>query len=456
MKAVSEKIANFILNLSYNDIPKLAFDKAKSSILDYIGVSVAGASANSTKIVQNVIKTLGGNRQASVWGRGFKTSTMLAAIANGTAAHSLDFDDSSPVMRSHPSVQMLPGLFAIAEWQKCKGMDILTGYLAGFEIGAKLSRAMLPNMITKGWFPVGIVGPMMQAAACSKILKLNLKQIQFALGISTNLSSGLRCNNSSMVKPFMAGHVGATGIMAALLAQEGLTSNIKAIESSYGFFENFCRGDIQNLEKNLDTLGKKIEIMESGLTIKPYASVGPTHMPVDCILEIKNQAEIDFDRIKEIKISIGESLKVSLYTQTPNSDDEARHSLEYCVARALLDGCLGPKQFSNNKLNDKVLKNLMDKVRVAYYKDKDLTLKGIRGPSDVTITLDTGQHYTARTEHAKGSPKNPLSWSEIEEKFNICCQESLGFKEIENLKKSVKNFENLSNISNIISNLVNY
>ncbi|MBW2093209.1 MAG: MmgE/PrpD family protein, partial [Deltaproteobacteria bacterium] len=213
---------------------------------------------------------MGGNSQATIWGSGLKTSLLLAALANGTAAHALDLDDTNAVMMAHPSIQLLPALFALGELKHATGQEIILGYIIGFEVGAKLGRAMNPDFVAQGWFPVGPLGTLMQTAACSKLLNLDVGQIENALGIAANLAAGLRCNNGTMAKPLMAGSAASSALLAVLSASDGMTANCKALEDRFGFFENFSRGDAEKLKQSFEKLGDPLEITYSGLAHKLY------------------------------------------------------------------------------------------------------------------------------------------------------------------------------------------
>ncbi|MBW1812674.1 MAG: MmgE/PrpD family protein, partial [Deltaproteobacteria bacterium] len=171
--SITGNIAEFIETFEYDKIPAKAIDAVKASFLDYVGVTLAGLTDASPIIVRRIIEKLGGQPQATVWGTTLKTSVTHAAMANGTAAHALDFDDTNMTMMSHPSIQLLPALFAVGEYHHVSGKEMILAYLTGFEVGAMLGRAMNPEFVGQGWFPVGPFGVVMQTAACAKLLKLN-------------------------------------------------------------------------------------------------------------------------------------------------------------------------------------------------------------------------------------------------------------------------------------------
>ncbi|MRR18135.1 MAG: MmgE/PrpD family protein, partial [Deltaproteobacteria bacterium] len=293
-------IADFVARFDEKQIGTDVLDAARAAITDYTGVAIAGIPEKASVIAREVIGSLGGAPQASVWAVGLKTSMPLAAMANGVAAHAHDYDDTNPVMMAHPSIQLLPGLFSVAEHQRCSGLDLITAYVAGFEVGAKLGRAINPEMVAWGWFPVGVLGTIMQTAACAKLLRLEKDQIVMALGIAANLASGLRCNNGTMAKVLMAGYVGHNGIMAAMLARGGMTANPQALEDQFGYVENFSRVGKERLATALQSLGRPLDITASGLSYKLYPCCAGTHMPIDCALKIADVHQFDPDQIDRI------------------------------------------------------------------------------------------------------------------------------------------------------------
>jgi 2-methylcitrate dehydratase PrpD len=269
----TSRISAYILDAAYIDIPPEAVKTAKSGIMDYVASTIAGIPDESAMIARDVVKEMGGNPNATVWGSGFKTSAPLAAMANGTAAHALDCDDTNIVMMAHPSIQLLPALFALGEQKRVSGEGLILAYIIGFEIGAVLGRAMNPELVGYGWFPVGPLGALMQTAACAKLVELNQAQIENALGIAANLASGLRCNNGTMAKPLLPGVTASNAIQTVLMASRGMTVSQNAIEGKFGFFENFTRKKVSVLEQSTAVLGDLYEIYNPDSTSNSIQAV---------------------------------------------------------------------------------------------------------------------------------------------------------------------------------------
>lgn len=447
----SEKIAKFVYHFDGGLQDDSVLRRIKAAIIDYVAVTIAGGNEESAKIVQRLIPMMGGNPQATIWATGEKSSVLMAALTNGTAAHALDYDDSSSVMRTHPSSLMLPGLFALGEYGHKSGKDILTAYATSFEVAAKLGRALNPELVDQGWLPVGVLGLFLQTLACAKMMSLDPHQVQMAMGIAANWASGLRCNNGSMAKPLLAGTVGVNGILAALLAKSGMTGNPNALESQYGVFENFGRKDPLSLQEPIRALGEPLDIIQTGIIHKQFPSCTGTHMPIECALQIVRKNFFDLQKIERIEVLLSSLARPLLIYPRPKNEMEAKFSLEYCVARAILDGQMGVTQFTKDKVESPEGRSLMEKVKVIYdevpdsQKNRDWT----HFPVEMFIYLKNGHVLSSRVETLMGSIQNPMSPKELEEKFHQCCRERLSDHQAKNVMDELIKFEELEDVNKL-------
>lgn len=450
---ITERIAHFVCDDDGGKLPEEALERAKTAIIDYVGVTFAGFPERCSEIARETVEGLGGHPQATVWGTQMKTSVLLAALANGTAAHALDYDDVNSIMRSHPSITLLPGLFALGEYEHRSGREILTAYVTGFEVGAKLGRALNPELVFQGWFPVGTLGTLMQTVACAKLLELSADQVRMAIGIATNLASGLRCNNGTMAKPLMAGQVGSNGVLAALLARRGMTAHGEALETRFGFFENFSRGDRQNLDQAIRSLGEPLEIVQLGITIKLYPCCAGSHMAIDCALHLAREHKMNPEEIQEVRVSISKNARYLLIHPRPRTDMEAKFSLEYAVARGILDGQIGPQQFTPDKIREPRLRVLIEKIKPNYYDVPESEGKGewTRLPVKIDISMKNGKVFSGSVDAPKGSPRNPPPPEDLEEKFRQCCQGKLSESRIRESQDRLRALEKETDVADLVS-----
>lgn len=440
----TQRIIDFITGHNLSDTPSEALEKTKASIMDYTGVTLAGTADQSSAIVRKTIREMGGAPQAGVWGSDLKTSANLAALANGTAAHALDYDDTNQVMMAHPSIQLLPALFALGEYRQKKGEDLMLAYVIGFEFGARLGRTLNPHLVVNGWFPVGPLGTMMQTAACSRLMGLNQDQVKTALGIAASLASGLRCNSGTMAKPLVAGTSASNSILAVSLAAEGMTANQAVLEDQFGFVENFGCKDKEKLEAQVESLGESFEMLDSGISYKLYPCCAGTHASIDCALDIVTADPINPDDIEQIKVSVSSGVKFLLIHPRPKTVAEAKFSLEYCVARAIVDGGVGREQFTQGKVDDPTLQSLIKKVKPDYQNHFSAAV-------EIEVIMKDGKRFSSRVDTARGMPGSPLTREELERKFRQCAGSVLPDEETNSTLERLKHFERVDDVAEFVS-----
>ena len=231
------ELSNKIKSLQFNTLSADAVHWAKVGILDTVGVTIAGAQEDATRIVLGVSGSASG--PSLVFGHARRIGALDAALVNGTASHALDFDDCNNTLGGHPSVPILPALFALADETGATGKDFIAAYVAGFETECKLSMVVNFYQYTRGWHPTTTIGVFGSAAACAHLLKLSVEQTATALSIAASLAAGVKSNFGTMTKPLHVGHCARSGLFAALLARDGFTAGAQAFEHKQGYFEVF-------------------------------------------------------------------------------------------------------------------------------------------------------------------------------------------------------------------------
>ncbi len=238
----TEKIARFIVDTSYGSLPRDAVEKAKRTALDCVGAALAGVGEPVSKTITAYATKLCGPAQSSVFGAGIKVPIADAALANGCIAHALDYDDCG-VKIGHPSVLVLPAVLSLGEHLHVSGQDVLTAYILGLEVEGKLAlhadfKLMQARLNHQIWY-----GSMGAAAACSKLLRLDVDKTRMALGIAGNFACGLSVNHGSMAGAMAAGNSCRNGVIAAFMAQAGITANPNSIEAKNGFYDTLVGRD---------------------------------------------------------------------------------------------------------------------------------------------------------------------------------------------------------------------
>src|SRR2546422_614528 len=245
----------------------------------------AGAGEPAARAVRAVARAEGGTPLATVVGTRFVTSPGWAALANGTAGHAHDFDDTNFALMGHPSVPLLAAALAAGEAETADGGAVTLAYIVGFEVGATLGAALNPEHYTRGWHATSTIRTLRCAAAAARAPRLRRVPDAPPPRVAATHASGLKENFGSMTKPYHAGHAARNGILAAQLAREGLTASESAIEGKQGYVAAF--GGARRLEQALDGLGRAWQLLASGIAVKPYPSCALPHSGIDSLLRVR-------------------------------------------------------------------------------------------------------------------------------------------------------------------------
>lgn len=449
----TKKLADFVAEVGSEDIPGPAIQIAKQGITDVIGVSLPGSMEPAAKTVADFARRLGGTAESSVIGCGLVTSPYLAALANGTIGHALDYDDGGGGI--HASAVLGPAVLAMGESIGASGADILAAYVVGFEVAARLWQAVGSDHYEQGWHGTNTNGSLGAAAAVSWLLQLNAHQVRMALGIASSLAGGLRQNFGTMTKPLHAGNAAANGVMAAMLAEKGLTADENIIEERYGFAKVFGHPGDVDWEKATEGLGKSFSIASDSylrLAFKRYPACAGTHASIDAALLLRQAHELAPDAIADIELGVNPRKRKVLIHHSPQTGLEAKFSLEYAVARALLSGEVQLRHFTDEAVNEPEVRSLMEKSRwVEKYPDPAGGYLENFGSKSVTVTLKDGRQYSRELHLSNGMFSLPLTAEDLAAKFRDCASEVLSPKEIDRSLNLLASFDTLENIKELMS-----
>lgn len=450
---VTEKMARFIVDCSFKSMPKEAVVSARTAMLDCVGVTVAGAGEDAGRIITGFVRGLGGKPTATVIGGGFRTGCPDAALANGTMAHALDYDDVTQSMSGHPSVTLVPPVLALGEELGASGEKVLEAYIVGFEVEAKLGRAVNPNHYEKGWHATATLGTFGSAAASAKLLGLNVQQARMALGIAASEASGVRLNFGTMTKPFHAGNAARGGVVAAMLARGGFTADADVLEKPLGFCHVFTEGGQFNAERAVDGLGEPFEVVSPGVGLKPYPSCRCTHSALDAMLALVARHDISPADVEKVECGVNEITPQVLIHNRPRTALEGKFSMQYCLAVALTDGKVGVAQFDDSKASDSKVQELVAKVNMFVHPEFRGPGMG-RLPAIVTVHLKNGKSLTERINAPKGDPDTPLTESEITGKYIECATSVLPKGKAERSLEMLMGLEKVKDVRELMGNLI--
>ncbi len=447
--AITEKIANFIVKLSYSDLPRNVIKKAKLHVLDYIGVAIDGSRSTIGKYVVKTLEKLGGVQEATII-CGKKVPSLNAAFVNSILGHINDFDDGHRFAYGHPGVVVIPPCLALAEREQASGKDVIVATVAGYEVFAKLGQALNPSHLNRGFHTTGTCGVFAAAAASAKILGLDRKKIINALGIAGTQAAGLMevFHGESMVKPLQPGRASQSGVLAVLLSEIPAPDTI--IEGQFGFARAYSDSyDLNVFNKNL---GANFEILRC--YFKLYSCCRHIHPTIDAVMYLVRKYEVTPEDIERIIVrTYSTAAELTGFDYKPKTISTAKFSLPFCVATSIIKGNLDPSVFTEENINDPYILSLAKRVRVEVDKELDSQVPLKRG-SVVKIYKKDGTVLEHRVENPAGEPENPVSDKVLLDKFmrntsNILSEE--GAKKVASLVMSLEEISDISELMKLLS-----
>ena len=441
--AITETISRFIVDTSLSKMPARGIMIAKEAIMDCLGCTLLGAVQPAGKIISKFVVETAAKPVASIVGQGRKTVPHLAALANGTMAHAEDYDDTSLVIFGHPSAPQLPAILALGEQHKVSGKQVIEAYITGFEVGSVVGQELNRSHYNRGWHSTATVGTMEAVAASAKILKLDMNQTRMAFGIAASEAGGIRQNFGTMTKPFHAGNAARSGVVAAELARMGFTASLNIIEAPLGFGDVFQGDEAPDWEKDFP-LGKTFEIATSGIAFKPYPTGAETHAGIEAIAELRRRHRFAPEDVESIECVFNETMNSILLHSAPRTGLEGKFSAEYCIARALFDGKVTVKDFTDEMVNQPEVKQLLPKIRRRIEPAMNLIA------TTINVKLKHGDQLSRHVEIPKGWPENPLSEEELVAKYKDCAQFVLSPRDIARSVELLYNLEAVEDITGLM------
>ena len=448
---IAHKLAQHIVAMRADAMPAAALAWSKVGLLDTVGVTLAGAREEATRIVAEVLASPS-TGPSLVFGGDHRIGPLDAALINGTAAHVLDYDNATNTMFGHASATMMPALIAAGEAFGGSGRDLLAAHVAGFEAGARLGRGLNMHHYEKGWHPTSTLGVFAVAAACAHFLKLNEGQTATAMGMATSLAAGIKANFGTMTKPLHVGQCARAGLMAALLARKGFTANHSALEHKQGFFNVFNGAGTFDAEKIFDNWGAPLDIVSPGACYKQYPCCASTHAAVDAALELRKQiteSSGGIDAAQIIRVESWTSTQRLAHTNRPlpASSLDAKFSVQYCVARALLDGRVQFEDLEGDAYCEPRVVDLLHRTHATPFTEGAFA-SGNHVGAEVTVTLVDGRTFSAKIAKPLGrTSANPVSDAGMMAKFESCAARALPMAQVKQVAQAIETFEHYDTIS---------
>jgi len=457
---IAEQLALEAKELNFEELPSEVNDQAKRSLLDSLAIAFGGYLSEPSRIIQNVIRELNGPAESTIFGTGLKTSCLYATLANGTMVHYFDYMDAgfltkeATVIMGHHGELIAP-ILAVGERQHSGGEEIITTIVLAYELSNKLFDSLggrTHGILSKrGWTTETVGPPCIMALLAGRLLGLDTEQMANALGIAGcfNLEPGILFT-PRMTKNLRTPYGAYGGILAAFLAQKGFTGPLDVFEGPRGIAQVVAGGEM-DLEK-LRQPRKDWTILYTW--IKNFAADGNMQGLLEATVNLVKEHDIKADDVAEIRVKtlshIYRREANSPERQVPNNKYTADHSCRYVTAIAIMDRAVGPEQFSDEKLRDPQVRQLINKIVV----EPDPELDGFHSPGIVEITTNKEKRYSCRVVHPKGHPMNPMTNADVEAKFTNLAGKFMPEHQMRRIIDTVHNLEKVDDIGELLNLLV--
>ena len=400
--------------------------RACGAFVDTAACMLAGAHDDAPRAAYAGVARWGAGG-AVVVGTPYRLAAPWAALVNGTAAHALDYDDVLEISNAHVSAVLVPALLALGEERGADGGACVDAFIVGVEVMARLGEAVNMTHYFKGWHTTSTLGAAAAAAACARLLGLDAARATAALSLATSFASGAKRQFGTMAKPLHAGLAAKNGIVAAALAESGLSAAPDAYEGARGFVALFAGVPRERLETAVANLDAPSAIERHGLWQKYYPCCASAHRPLDALLALRVEGGFEARAVAEIDALLPEIAVQNLPYRDPADAMQARFSLPYLLASALVDGRLALDAFTGQALARPDVRALLPKVRMRPDPDQPGAVNVDEAPqwATVTLRLSPGGERARTVRAPRGHPRAPLGRGALYRKFVDCAARAL-------------------------------
>jgi 2-methylcitrate dehydratase PrpD len=418
--SLARRLADVLAGTDPGELPPAVLAHAHRAVLDWLGSAIAGAHEPPARMAQRVVAGFGTAGEATMFGVG-RASAPAAAFANGVAAHILELDDIHKGSTVHGAAPIVSAALAVAEREGATGRTCLAAVARGYEAAFRIGEAVNPGHY-RFWHPTGTVGTFGAAVAAGTLVGLDAEQLTHALGSAGTQAAGLWEFNAdgAMSKHLHAGKAALDGVLAADLARAGFTGARRILEGDRGFFRAMSLD--ADATRITDGLGTRWKIGENGY--KLHACCGHTHTAIDAAIAIRARRRWPAG---EVPAAIA-AIEVDTYgpgyeivrEPNPRSAYQAKFSLPYCVAAALVEGAAGLEQFHGGRFGpdgarDPAVAALLARTRVRAA--ADLTSRYPQAwPVRLRLVLRDGTREEEARDYPIGHPEHPVSTEQLRDK----------------------------------------
>ncbi len=456
MSDYTRQLAEFVANTCYDDIPADVVARAKVVMLDTLSCAVAGYTKAPEECgwILNFIKETGGIPESTVWLDGYRTSAMMAAMANSTMVHTVDFDDTHIDSIAHLGAGLLGTVLSLGEKVKATGKEVLTAFILGFDVGARAGNSVNKGEVHlhyKYWHPTATAGTIACAAAAAKLMKLDANAAEQAIGLGIDQACGLRycIDKGDFSKSLHPGWAAMRGVMAAQMIAGGSSGPRGLLEYPTGFCNATCSEP--KLELLTERLGNDYTIMRDAL--KMYPTIHGSHSGIEATLNIITKNDIPWQEIEKILIRLSPLAKGQGVNYQPDSVLAARLSLPCCMTFAAKLRRVTLNDFTEDSIKDSANLDFMKRVEVQPEPEFNRLYPDSGFTSEATVTLKDGREFKELVVYPKAHPQRPATEQDIKGKYSNLTGFTWTKDKADEVYQNFMHLENYVDIGQLVSSL---
>ena len=414
--AVTRMLAEFVATHPSHGWDAQVEREAHRTFGNWLGCAI-GASRHATlEAALAAVRELSPAPQASLLGRAERVDVASAALLNGIASHTFDFDDTHLRTIIHPAGPVASAALALAEHRGASGRELVDALVLGVDVACRVGNAIYPDHYDRGWHITGSTGMLGAAAACARLLKLDAGATAMALGIAASQPIGVREQFGTMTKPFHPGGAARAGLMAALMARHGYTASPRALEAPRGLMQTFStKCDWNEIG---DALGRRFEIASN--TYKPFACGIVIHPSIDGCVQLRDEHALGADDVERVELRVHPLVLELTGKKAPRSGLEGKFSVYHACAAGIVFGAAGEAEFADAMVTRPDVVALRERVTATA--DDAIAEEA----ADVTVVCRDGRRLHRFVAHAIGSLERPMSDADLERKFHALVDPVLG------------------------------
>ncbi len=443
-KSISRQIAEFTARLSFEELPAEVINEVKRYLYDSVGCAYGAYHTKDVNIVRDIYREMGGKEEATVFAFGDRIPAVNATLVNSLMIRALDFNDiywkEDP---SHPS-DIIPAALTVGEMVGASMKEVIVGIVLAYEFEQRLCEFAVPGVRERKWHHATLT-QFVSPVVAGKLLGLTVDQMVYAIGINGSHNHTIGCPTAgqlTMMKNTVDPMAVQSGVFAALMAKKGYTGTEKVFEGKEGLMDVF--GPAWAVEKLTGGLGEKYKILECSM--KAFPTEALTHTHITATLKAVRNNNINYDQIESVIVTtIARACDILFdpHKYRPESRETADHSLPYCIAAAIVDKQITTQSFSEEKLKDKRIWEVIDKIKGEASVEFEKMFPA-KQPSRVVVRTKDGREYSEYLEYPKGDPREPMTMDDLQAKFNALSSKLMDTKRQKQIQEMIFSCENFT------------